>query len=330
MEERIADRSTDVKKQHGAGYYAKFAVLTAVACFLASVAATELVLLIIFSRYTPVSTKSFPIERWAADGSIKASAFEFTSGRNTLKGYSVVPNDPHALIVIAHGMNANSDEFEPIVRYFAECGYAVLIYDGTAAGRSEGRRVTGLQQPRYDLRAAVQFVNECEQYKDLPIVLLGHSAGAYGAAMEADRSAAAAVICVSGFDSPLATMRARGSKYVPIYGDLELPFLALHEFVFHGKDAAASASAAVKASAVPALIIHGADDSSIALPISIFGMLVDDTPENAELLLVDDQAFSAHGNILISDGGEVNTVLLSAIDGFLDRVLETPSAVNAD
>lgn len=330
MEQQIADRSTAAKKKRGAGYCLKLAAIIAAAGFLASVVATELVLLIIFSRYSPVSAKSFPVDEWASDSSVSAFAVEFRSGSNMLKGYSVVPNEPHALIVIAHGMSASSDQFEPIARHFVESGFAVLVYDGTAAGRSEGKHVTGLQQPRYDLRAAVQFIRENELYDGLSLVLLGHSAGAYGAAMEAEDSEADAVICVSGFDTPLSAMRARSSKYIPFFGEFGLPFLALHEFVFHGRDASASASAAVKASSVPALIIHGVDDSSIPLSISMLGMLADETPANAELLMIEDPAFSAHGNILVSEDGKVNTVLLGAIDGFLDRVLEIPPANSAN
>lgn len=323
--ERTAEQPKTAAKK-GARRLLRRAALAVVIAVIVLFAAIDIVLLAVFARRGDVRTDGFPLREWAEEHSFEWRSVEFPSGKNTLRGYVVSPREPDALIVIAHGMNASSDGFVPIVRHFAENGFAVLCFDGTAAGRSDGSRMSGFDQAGRDIGSAAAYARESGLLGKLPLVLFGHSTGAYGAAVEAESCGAGAVICVSGFDSPLAVMRSKGVRRVPVLGELGFPLLALHEFILHGKSAGASAAEAIAGSGVPSLIIHGADDGSVELKASIFGKLSDETPENAELLLVDDPAFSAHGNILVSNGGEVNAVLFGAIDGFLRRTLDIPSA----
>lgn len=287
-----------------------------------SAVATEIVFLIMFGRTKPVDRSAFPLCDWAAERGLKWQEAEFYSGCSKLRGYLIKGSDPIALIIIAHGMNASSKGLEPVVRYFAERNYAVLIFDGTASGRSEGERVVGLQQPRYDIRAALEYAASDRELAPLPTVIIGHSAGAYGAAAEASSPQVAAEVCVSGFDTPIGTMHKWARTYAHILGDIQLPFLAAHEYTALGDEANTSASAALTASGKPALVIHAANDDAVPLDISIYQKLRNDSSGRITLMIEGTPGHDTHSDVLVNEkSGEPNIALLDKIEDFLSSAL---------
>ncbi|MBR4659190.1 MAG: alpha/beta fold hydrolase [Clostridia bacterium] len=316
------EKKTENEKKPGRGRrFLKRAAKIAAGTVVVSAVATELVFLIMFGRSKPVEKACFPLEDWAAENGLLWSAVEFISGGNTLRGYIVGPEKPRALMLIAHGMNASSEGWEPVVQYFAERDLAVMLFDGTATGRSEGERVVGLQQARYDIRSAIDFIRSSDDYSSLPVVLLGHSAGAYGAAAEAGDEGVCAAVCVSGFDTPIGTMHRWARTYAHIFGDIQLPFLAAHEYAALGIEANTSASAALTASGTAALVIHGANDDAVPMDISIFGKL-EGRADNIECRLEASPGHDNHSDILVTEkDGAVNYPLLGSIYDFLESVL---------
>ena len=286
-----------------------------------SAVATEIVFLIIFGRTKPVDRSSFPLGDWAEQNGCSWADVEFLSGENTLRGYVVSPRAPSALIMIAHGMNSSSRGFEPVIEFFVQKGYAVFIFDGTASGRSDGERVIGLQQARFDIRAAIDFINNEPKYSKLPLAVLGHSSGAYGAATEAGSPAVDAVVCISAFDSPIRTMHAWARNYTHILSDLQYPFMAAHEYDQLGFEANTSAAAALLSSGTPALVIHGSEDSTVPLPLSLYQKLSAAAPERITLMLEHTSGHCGHGDIIVTEAGELNTDLVERIDRFLRSVL---------
>lgn len=298
------------------------AVLIAGGAAVLSAVATEIMFLVMFGRTKPVLEEPFPLADWAAEHKLSWTEIAFPSGENTLRGYLISGPQPRALIIIAHGMNGSSDEFEPVVRFFAERNYATLIFDGTASARSDGQRVAGLQQPRCDVRAAVEYVKKNCLDQGVPLVLLGHSAGSYGVAAEAEASGAAAVVCVSGFDTPLGTMHHWGRTYASILGDIEYPFLMAHEYSAHGRDGNVSAAKALASSGVHCLIIHGAKDDAVPLKISIYEKLGALHCANAEFYLEEASEHNNHAEILATKDGQANTPLLERIEAFIAAAIE--------
>lgn len=285
-----------------------------------SATATEAMMFILFARAGPVLDRPFDILDWAEERACKTASLEFVSGGNTLKGYYIVPEDPAALILLVHGVRSSSDALEPVVKYFVENSYAVMTFDGAASGRSEGAKTAGLQQQRYDIRAALAVIENDPALAPLSLVLLGHSAGAYGAAVEAAGSGAAAVICVSGFERPLDTMRFWAVRYVGALTYVEYPFLWLREHAVKGGDANASGSEALSASAVPSLVIQGGDDSLVSFDISLYQAISEKHAENVRQILVSDPRFNDHSDILISDAG-LNYAVLDDILLFLEPLV---------
>ena len=294
--------------------------LVVVGFIAANMAATEVIIFFLFGRSDPVLDQPFDILDWAGEETYTAASFAFMSGDNELKGYYILPEDPAALILLVHGMGGSSDDLEPLVQFFVENSYAVMAFDGTASGRSEGSRTVGLQQQRYDIQAALDVIRNDSAVASLDLVLFGYSAGAYGAAVEAEQSGAVAAVCVSGYESPLAMMRFRAEQYVGPLTNIAYPFLWVREYMVKGDDADESGSEALSNSGVPSMVIHGTDDGTVPMDISIYQAVSEKTAGNVRQVLVTAPGFSGHADILISDTG-LNYDLLDDILLFLDPLV---------
>ena len=288
-----------------------------------SFTATEAMMFILFGRTDTISSRPFDMLIWASERDYRSRALEFMSGSNKLKGYYVLPPNPRALILLVHGVRTSSDSLTPVVQYFVENAYAVMTFDGTACGRSEGTTTVGLQQQRYDIRSALVVIRQDPEISQLPLALVGHSAGAYGVAVEAARSKAVAAVCVSGFESPLGTMYFWANRYASMLSNVEYPFLWIREHAAKGSDANESGSDALRSASVPALVIHGQDDDVVSPEISLYQAIVRKGAANVRTTLVTDSRFSNHSNILVSEAS-INRDVLDQVLRFLDPLVRQP------
>ncbi|HET9157793.1 MAG TPA: alpha/beta hydrolase, partial [Myxococcaceae bacterium] len=84
---------------------------------------------------------------------------------------------PHAVVVISHGFNAHSGQYDWVAQQFVSKGLAVHALDHRGRGRSEGERffVKKFSDWTSDLATFIDMVKAREP--GLPVFLLGHSAG---------------------------------------------------------------------------------------------------------------------------------------------------------
>src|SRR5215813_37274 len=84
---------------------------------------------------------------------------------------------PRAVVVISHGFNAHSGQYEWVAQQFGSKGLAVYALDHRGRGRSEGERffVKNFSDYTGDLATFIDTVKAREP--GLPVFLLGHSAG---------------------------------------------------------------------------------------------------------------------------------------------------------
>src|SRR5215831_1519427 len=84
---------------------------------------------------------------------------------------------PRAVVVISHGFNAHSGQYEWVAQQFVSKGLAVHALDHRGRGRSEGERffVKRFADWTSDLATFIDIVKAHEP--GLPVFLLGHSAG---------------------------------------------------------------------------------------------------------------------------------------------------------
>ena len=87
------------------------------------------------------------------------------------------PETPRAVVVIVHGFNSHSGEYEWVARELVDKGFAVYVPDLRGRGKSDGERffVKAFSEWVADVRATATLAGSREPA--LPTFLLGHSAG---------------------------------------------------------------------------------------------------------------------------------------------------------
>ena len=127
----------------------------------------------------------------STDYGITLAGYQYEKPQETYKG----------VVVVSHGLGGGHNTYMPMIDQFASNGYCVFAYDATGNDNSTGNSIRGLPQGIKDLETAISYVKEAPRYDGLPIVLFGHSWGAYsvGNVLNFHPDVEAAVI-VAGFN----------------------------------------------------------------------------------------------------------------------------------
>lgn len=143
----------------------------------------------------------------------------------------------HGVMLLAHGLGDNGQNgYMDLIDAFASGGYAVFAYDATACARSDGDKIGGLPQGIVDLDYALRYVKHAPEYSGLPIVLCGHSWGAYSAGAVLNRHPdIKAAVLLAGFNSSLEMMRYVGESTAGGAIDLFVPYFSLYERATFGE-----------------------------------------------------------------------------------------------
>lgn len=225
----------------------------------------------------------------------------FESGGNTLRGYLYSAQKPRGLVIVAPGMNSNSDSHLAEIMFFADKGYMALCYDATGVCESGGDSTVGLQQSKRDLLAAIDYAKRKPETSKLPVYLYGHSLGAYAAAAVLDEADVKAAVCLSGFDSPVKTMHGKAKEYVGILADIQYPFLYLQNMFVFGGDADDTAVESINSVNTPVLICHGDNDKTIPPSLSLYSREEDIKNVNAKFYEVDNNYRDGHTYMWLSE-----------------------------
>jgi len=108
--------------------------------------------------------------------------FKGVRGARICYQYWLPDDEPHAVILISHGLAEHSGRYMNVVNHFVPHGYAVYSLDHLGHGRSDGRRVyvKGFADYTDVLSGYLAMIRAWQPNK--PIFLLGHSMGALIAA----------------------------------------------------------------------------------------------------------------------------------------------------
>lgn len=175
---------------------------------------------------------------------------------------------PKALIVFAHGFGGGGQRsYMDVIDHLAALGYAIFAYDATANDESEGEELKGFPQQTKDLQAAIKFVRTIKYYKDLPMLLFGHSMGAYAVSCVLNfEPKVKGVIAVSGFNKTSEIIKQHASEFGEIPSNNVLSTIEDYEKSIFGKYARVDAISGFKNTRAKVLVIHSEDDKTI--PIS--------------------------------------------------------------
>lgn len=191
--------------------------------------------------------------------------FESDKGQK-LAGYKYYrDNEPKGVVVMAHGFGGGGhNDYMGIADYFTTCGYVVFAYDATGNDKSEGYEVGGLPQGVIDLDYALRFVESSEEFSGLPIMLWGHSWGAYSVgSVLAFHPEVKAAVMVSGFDKSADMIEFQGREMAGDAVDFILPYINKIEEEKFGKYASASCIEGFEKSDTAVMIVHSRDDSIV-------------------------------------------------------------------
>ena len=176
-------------------------------------------------------------------------------------------DDPRGIVIIAHGFGGGGhNSYMDCADYFTRNGYYVFAYDATGCDKSEGEGVGGVPQGVIDLDHAISYVEADAHLSGLPIVLFGHSWGAYSVCSVLNyHPEVKAVIECSGFNRSSDMFESGGKSQA---GDLiytMTPFVRIYERFKYGKYAANTAMDGFDASDASVMIVHSADDDVIKI-----------------------------------------------------------------
>ncbi len=236
-----------------------------------------------------------------------------------LAGYYYLPAGvvPKGLIVFAHGYgNGGHRLYLDLIDAFVARGYAVFAYDITGTDASEGIGVQGLPRGVADLDAALTYVRADERTRSLPLFLMGHSWGGYsvGAVLNL-RQDVDAVVSFAGFDRPSGAVAAWGNRFFGPAAHLLVPYMTLIDRIRFGKLAELSALSGYQKATCPAMILHGAQDTTV--PAEDGYLIFEQELRKDPRFTFKYMENRDHYNLWYATAPIMNDTLLDEIDAFL-------------
>ncbi|MGN0520011.1 MAG: alpha/beta hydrolase [Candidatus Fimenecus sp.] len=212
----------------------------------------------------------------AADfDNLTAEPVEFRGNRGqTLRGnlYSETgKTDFKALLIFCHGMGGGHLSYTTEIDFFAKHGYLVLAYDNTGTMASDGKSLIGMPQAVCDLKSALQFAKTDERTKHLPVLLAGHSWGAYTVCRAANEPQVQGVLAFSAPNDVPELLTAQAQVQTGKNFGFLKPFLRAYESLRFGKNAAKPTAELLKDAQKPVLLLHGEKDGVVPLANAVAG-----------------------------------------------------------
>lgn len=195
--------------------------------------------------------------------------YSFMSNKGqSLCGYMYQASDSaKGIIVFAHGLGGGGhNSYMSCINYLASNGFMVFAYDATGNDESEGDGVNGIPQGVIDLDHAISFVENYDEFPDLPILLFGHSWGAYSVCSVLNyHPEVQAVIACSGFNKSTDIIEIQGKKEIGNGIYAMLPFMKLYEAVQFRQYATADSLSGIASTKAPIMIVQSSDDEVVPL-----------------------------------------------------------------
>ena len=200
----------------------------------------------------------------------KADKYEFSSNNgNKLVAYRyyVDSAEPQGVVVISHGLGGGGhNTYMDVAYYFAQHGYNVFAYDATGNDESEGKGVNGIPQGVADLSVAIDYLQEINELKGLPIMLWGHSWGGYCVSAVLNyHPEVKAVASIAGFNRSGDLIRAQGQQMVGGFIGFMMPYVNAIERIRCGKYTSATALGGFSNSECGVFIAHSSDDTTVPI-----------------------------------------------------------------
>lgn len=253
-----------------------------------------------------------------AEGLYDGRGVSFYSGRNRLNGYLWNETGTRGLIVLAHGMGTTVGYHLPEIHHFAALGYKVFAFEYSGYGVSGGH-FYGFSQAVSDLKNVLDYVDD----GTLPVILLGHSMGAYAVCTIAQcrQQPVSAIIAYAPFYSPSEAIAAI-TKNIPKFGSLVRGMIVPVQHILFGKRYCLNAADGLLCAKAPSLILQGSEDKEVSCDgCSLYAHREELSGSEVIFRLIDDAESSGHMTVVRKHGTQsVNTYTMRQVETFLEGV----------
>ena len=224
-----------------------------------------------------------------------------------------------ALVLVCHGIGCNMDGYLNRTQYFVRKGYDVFTFDMTGTCTSEGKNIKGLNQSKIDLHNALEFIRSQSRFKDMPVLIYGHSWSGYASAnvLNYGHDDLAGVATLSGFNNTWDTMYFHAQRYVGKMAILYKPWNALVEKIKFGKFAGGTGVSGINKYNGPVLVSHSKDDPTVPYSCSIIAHRDEITNPRVEYLLFEDRGHT------MSRPRKDEIKIAKSVEGKKSRIIKT-------
>lgn len=252
----------------------------------------------IFSKRYEMADKPLSITLSLDDfPNLIATPVSFHTNDSLLKGNfyrsSVIPTTQKYLMIFCHGISNGSRDYLAQINYFAQQGIEVLAYDNTGSHNSSGKGIRGLPQSLINLRDVLRLLSTDEEFKSyaqLPLILVGHSWGAFAVNTILNYKEfknIKVVVSFSAFNRSIDMLVQQGKHLFGKAIILFQPFLTLIESIRFKEVSHFTSLSGVNNSQIPVLAIHSKDDPIVTYENSLVAKSSQCTNSNAIFIAVD-------------------------------------------
>lgn len=218
--------------------------------------------LTLFFTYVVHQVPRAPVDDPPDWGSVRDTRVPTADG-GSLEVWRVDPKDPsRGIVVLAHGWSRNRDRMVRRARVFADMGFTTVMHSARDHGGSSPHRFMNAFRFAEDIEAVLDWIGE-------PVLLYGHSAGAAGAIIAADRNPdRITLLFLEGcYARTKEALRSLYRSYNTFFGIIFGPMVVFWMDVFYRfrMDKVSPVRLAPNLN-IPVLIIHGERDRNFPLP----------------------------------------------------------------
>ncbi len=225
------------------------------------------------------------------------------SGKYMLNGFLYGMEEKKGLIIISSGHRAATELSLTAMRYFVDNGWSVLCYDYTGYYNSEGKNMINHAQSVKDLDAVLSFIEKSDRFNELPLLLYGHSLGAYAsAAVPRFCHKISAVVAASGFDKPVEQWNYSIKRFTGKLGTILGAMAGIYLRIVFGKDTVRfSAVDGINSTDIPVLVISGVMDEYYGGKSPIYIKRDKIVNPNCSYILMDKDRHNGHFDYMLTD-----------------------------
>jgi len=263
--------------------------------------------LTLFFTYVVHQVPREPVEDPPDWGSVRDTRIPTADG-GTLEVWRVDPkNQSRGIVVLAHGWSRNRDRMVHRARVFADMGFTTVMHSARDHGGSTPHHFMNAYRFAEDIEAVLDWIGE-------PVLLYGHSAGAAGAVIAANRNPdRITLLFLEGcYARTKEALRSLYRSYNKFFGIIFGPMVVFWMDVFYRfrMDEVSPVRLAPNLN-IPVLIIHGERDRNF--PLHHAWRLRDSFPAGRAELYV--------GKAADHSSSSLTSEYPSAIRAFVDRHL---------